>query len=108
MTDSENGEQAEYAKFVMAAKESIEADRASIREKQGQVAENQAAKSECEEAQLANDADLTKQIEIMKAHHLECDYLLKYFDVRQEARAEEMNAIGEAKAILSGADYFSK
>jgi hypothetical protein len=105
LTASENQEQTDYAKFVNVATESIEADRASIREKEGQLAENMAAKSECEEAQLANEADLTTLTELMKAHHLECDYLLKYFDIRQTARAEEMNAIVEAKAILSGADF---
>jgi len=37
--------------------------------------------------------------------HLDCDFLLKYFDVRQKGRAEEMAAIAEAKAILSGANF---
>merc|ERR1712151_794185 len=37
--------------------------------------------------------------------HSECDWLLKYFDVRAEARTGEIDAIGKAKAILSGADY---
>lgn len=32
-----------------------------------------------------------------------CDYVLKNFDARQEARTAEMNALAEAKAILSGA-----
>jgi len=31
-----------------------------------------------------------------------CDFLLKNFEARQEARTEEMQALGEAKAILSG------
>ena len=37
--------------------------------------------------------------------HLDCDFVMKYFQQRQDARAEEMNAIVEAKAILSGADF---
>merc|ERR1719373_348120 len=32
-----------------------------------------------------------------------CDYLLKNFDARHAARAAEMDALNEAKAILSGA-----
>merc|ERR1719401_2482912 len=32
-----------------------------------------------------------------------CDYILKNFDARQAARAAEIDALGEAKAILSGA-----
>lgn len=33
---------------------------------------------------------------------LSCDFVLKNFDARQEARAAEMDALREAKAILSG------
>lgn len=34
--------------------------------------------------------------------HKSCDFLLENFDVRQEARAAEIDALGEAKNILSG------
>jgi len=34
--------------------------------------------------------------------HGSCDFVLKNFDVRQEARAEEIEALKQAKAILSG------
>jgi chromosome segregation ATPase len=34
--------------------------------------------------------------------HKSCDFLLKNFDLRQEARAAEMDALNEAKNILSG------
>jgi hypothetical protein len=37
--------------------------------------------------------------------HGECDWLLKYFDVRKEARTGEIDALGKAKAVLNGADY---
>merc|ERR1719190_131365 len=37
--------------------------------------------------------------------HAECDWLIKYFDVRKGARDEEIDALGKAKAVLSGADY---
>merc|ERR1719145_560221 len=35
--------------------------------------------------------------------HKACDYILENFDARQKARAAEMDALNEAKAILSGA-----
>jgi len=35
--------------------------------------------------------------------HKSCDYVLKNFDARQQARAAEMEALNEAKNILSGA-----
>ena len=34
--------------------------------------------------------------------HKSCDFLMENFDVRQEARAAEIDALGEAKNILSG------
>ena len=37
------------------------------------------------------NAELTKLGEFLTAVHGDCDFLLKYFDVRQKARAEEMD-----------------
>jgi chromosome segregation ATPase len=37
--------------------------------------------------------------------HAECDWLVQYFDVRAQARTDEIDALGKAKAVLSGADY---
>merc|ERR1719473_1586771 len=46
--------------------------------------------------QLANEAaDL----------HKACDFVLKNFDIRQTARDEEVEALKQAKAILSGAKF---
>jgi len=37
--------------------------------------------------------------------HAECDWLVKYFDMRKEARTNEIDALEKAKAVLSGADF---
>jgi len=37
--------------------------------------------------------------------HAECDYILKNFEARQTARSQEMEAMQQAKQILSGADF---
>jgi hypothetical protein len=34
--------------------------------------------------------------------HSDCDFVLKNFEIRQKARLDEMEAIQQAKAILSG------
>merc|ERR1719326_554063 len=36
--------------------------------------------------------------------HGECDYVMKNFDIRQKARAEEVEALQQAKQILNGAN----
>jgi len=94
-----------YSEFVAATTAAIEANRADNEEKTARLAETNAAKSDTEEQQLANDAQLAKLQELLQAQHAECDYVVKYFDIRQQARAEEMDSITDAKAVLSGADF---
>merc|ERR1739844_818118 len=43
-----------------------------------------------------------KYISSLKA---ECDWLLKYFNVRKEARTDEIDSLQRAKAVLSGAGF---
>ena len=102
---TEQKSQQDYAQSVQDATNSIEADRSSIQTKTGELVENKAALSETEKEQLLNQEELDKLNELLKAHHAECDYVMKYFDIRQEAWQEEMDAIKDAKAILSGADF---
>jgi len=65
------------------------------------------AKAESGISMAKSDLSLTmKELEglnsVMGDLHGSCDYLLKNFDARQEARAAEIAALHEAKAILSG------
>merc|ERR1719473_1431050 len=102
---TEQDEQKDYAEFVSGTTASIEADRLAIEEKEERTAQAKGEKSETEEAQLSNDASLTELNQLLSATHTDCDWILKYFDLRQKSRAEEMDAIKEAKAILSGANF---
>lgn len=100
---SEKNSQADYAELVQDTSASLAADLSAIAEKEQMLADSEGAKAETESAQLANDEELTAAKKLLSAHHTECDWILKYFDVRQEARQAEMDSIEEAKAILSGA-----
>merc|ERR1719221_1909603 len=102
---TEQKSQSDYAAVAEVTTKNILADRDAIAEKQEQVASREAAKSQTEAAQLGNEETLAKLAELLKDHHLDCDYIVKYFDIRQTARSEEMDAITEAKAILSGANF---
>merc|ERR1712045_556610 len=76
------------------------------------ITDKSAEKASTEEA-LQSEAD--KKAETSKMHmntvkhigalHGECDFLLQYFDVRKQARADEVDSLANAKAALSGADY---
>merc|ERR1719453_1291009 len=103
MHADEQKSQQDYAGYVAATTAAIEADRESIAEKKKQVASADGEKSETEESQLANQANLGNLAKLLNGLHNECDYIIKYFDIRQQSRAEEVDAIEEAKAILSGA-----
>jgi hypothetical protein len=101
----ENQMQKMYGEFVSATKTSIEADRASIAEKEKQLAETESALSSTKESQLANGVALDDLSNLLAGFHAECDYIMKYFKIRQQFRQEEIDSIEEAKAILSGADF---
>jgi len=58
-----------------------------------------------QETKAATEKELMQTLEYIHALHGECDWLLKYYDARAEARAGEIDALGKAKAVLSGADY---
>jgi len=101
----EEDAQAAYEAFVKDTNESVETkdkdreNKEGIRaNKEGELVETQAAKQEVlqELEQLAGyNAEL----------HKSCDYVLKNFDLRQTAREEEIEALKQAKAILSGAKF---
>jgi len=105
MNADENQAQKDYANNVAATTASIEADREAIAEKEKQVASAKGDKSETEDSQLANQGALDKLNDLLQGLHNQCDYVIKYFDIRQQSRAEEMDAIKEAKAILSGSNF---
>merc|ERR1712050_256757 len=78
----------------------------------GSLAEKTSTKADLEsdvqaakDTKLANTKQLMATLEYTQSLHAECDWLLKYFDVRKTARAGEVDALKNAKAVLSGADY---
>eukprot|EP00929_Paragymnodinium_shiwhaense_P074443 TRINITY_DN380_c1_g2_i2.p2 TRINITY_DN380_c1_g2~~TRINITY_DN380_c1_g2_i2.p2 ORF type:complete len:278 (-),score=125.98 TRINITY_DN380_c1_g2_i2:138-971(-) len=105
MQTAEEHDQASYATLVSDTTASIEADRAAISLKLEMQAKAEGDKSQTQESILANNEELKTLEHTLFARHTECDWLMKYFDVRQTARQEEMDSISDAKAILSGADY---
>merc|ERR1719218_437543 len=78
-----------YAEFVTGTNASIEEASKSI------VAKSQ----EKVQAELEGLAKYKDQL------HVSCDFVLKNFEIRQTARDEEIEALKQAKAILSGAKF---
>merc|ERR1719478_1392392 len=105
MEVDEKDAQSDYETFMADASEKRAQDSKSITDKE-------AAKAETEtELQANTDSKKSKTIEAMETAkyigglHEECDWLLKYYGERKAARTGEIDALGKAKAVLSGADY---
>jgi len=58
-----------------------------------------------EEVEESHSKELSVVNDFIKSLHGECDWLVRYFDIRKEARANELDALEKGKAILNGADF---
>merc|ERR1719262_785757 len=102
---AEEDAQKAYEDFVKETNASIEALTKEITNKS-----EEKAKAEKDLVQANNDLDALnlelEQLANYKAQlHASCDFVLKNFDIRQTARDEEVEALRQAKAILSGANF---
>jgi predicted RNase H-like nuclease (RuvC/YqgF family) len=101
---SEGSAQTAYEAFVKETNASIEAASKDIinkSESKGK-AEDYLAQSKTEHASVLTTLD---ELSAYNSElHSSCDFILKNFDIRQTARDEEIEALKQAKAILSGAD----
>merc|ERR1719359_2736397 len=99
---TEKDSQAEYEKMMNDSAEKRAMDTKALADKEGA----KAATEESLEANKAEKVATTKELmavhEYISALHGECDWLLKYFDVRKDARAGEIESLKSAKAVLSG------
>merc|ERR1719152_500286 len=101
--DAENAANAAYQSFVDDNNQAVEAMSKSVINKSEELAKVDQNKAEAEGNLRATDADLLSLLKTYQTLHTDCDFLLKYFDVRQQKRAEEVEALQQAKAIFSGA-----
>merc|ERR1719271_2136715 len=76
-----------------------------LTEKEAAKADMEADLQKATEDKTATSKELMATKQYISSLHGECDWLLQYFDQRKEARDSEIDAMGKAKAVLSGADY---
>jgi len=105
MDVTEKDSQKDYERFMSDAQGKRAADSSSLNNRKGALASTK--------SQLLSDQDSLKAASInhmnteksLAALHAECDWLLKYFDVRQEARTGEIESLAKAKDVLNGASF---
>merc|ERR1719331_2782069 len=102
---SEEDAQKAYEDFVKETNASIEAKSKDIVNKSETKAKAESELVETKEAKEATMLELEQLSNYNAELHQSCDFVMKNFDVRQTARDEEIEALKQAKAILSGAKF---
>jgi len=108
MTEAEVTEkdaQGDYETFMQDSATKRAEDSKTLTDKQGALASLETSLGEQKAEKTSTEKTLGATNEYIASLHAECDWLVKYFDMRKEARSTEINALGNAKAVLSGADY---
>merc|ERR1711994_193218 len=102
---SEEDAQKAYEDFVKETNNSIEAKSRDIVNKSEEKAKAETELVETKEAKEAVMLELEQLSNYNAELHQSCDFVINNFDLRQTARDEEVEALRQAKAILSGAKF---
>merc|ERR1719229_166594 len=108
MTEAEAGEKAaqeDYEKTMSDSAKKRAADSKSLADKEGAKADLQSSLEQTNTEHASTAKELMATEKYIQSLHGECDWLLQYFDVRKQALSDEIDSLGKAKAVLSGADY---
>merc|ERR1719454_2377121 len=102
---SEEDAQKAYEDFVKDTNASIEAKSKDIVNKSEAKAKAEADLVEAQKDKEAVMLELEQLANYKAELHSSCDFVMKNFEIRQTARDEEIEALKQAKAILSGAKF---
>merc|ERR1719329_1667561 len=102
---SEEDAQKAYEDFVKETNGSIEEKSKDIVNKSESKAKAEADLVEAKEDKEAVMLELEQLANYKAELHSSCDFVIKNFEIRQTARDEEIEALKQAKAILSGAKF---
>jgi len=102
---SEKNSQEDYVIFMKDASEKRAEDSKTLSNKEGVLADTNARLLEAKDAKGNSENNLMAVHQYIGNMHADCDWLIKYFDMRAEARNNEIDAMHQAKNILSGASY---
>jgi chromosome segregation ATPase len=108
MTEAELTEkdaQQDYETMMTDSKEKRAQDSKSLLDKEGALADLEASLGDHKGNLESTKKELSATNDFISNLHLDCDFLLKYFDMRKEARTNEIDAMEKATAVLNGADF---
>merc|ERR1719424_2182531 len=108
MKDSEYAEktaQKDYAELMADSQEARAGDSKSLTGKTTTKAEVEAELMTTKEVRGAPATDLKQVGTVIQELHAACDFIMQNFDLRKEARTNEIEGLKNAKAVLSGASF---
>merc|ERR1719387_2434686 len=108
MKDAEYEEktsQTDYAELMSDSEATRTANSKAIVTKTASKAEVETKLDAAKDALTATNTDLDLIAATLGDLHMQCDFLLQNYDLRKEARANEVESLKTAKAILSGANF---
>jgi len=102
---SEKDAQSDYEEMMADSAAKRATDSKLLTEKSSSKAQLETTLESYKESKASGTKELMAIKEYESSLHAECDWLIKYYSVRAEARTGEIDSLDKAKAVLSGADY---
>jgi chromosome segregation ATPase len=104
-TAEEKDAQADYEKLMEESAQKRADDSKTLEDKTSNKADTEAAHQGHTDDHESASTELMDTNKYISTLHGDCDWLVENFEARKEARAGEVDALGKAKAVLSGADF---
>merc|ERR550537_1528559 len=105
MEYEEKTAQADYAELMADSQETRAGDSKALTGKQTTKAEKESELMTTKEIRSATAVDLKQVQTVIADLHAACDFIMQNFDLRKEARTNEIEGLKNAKAVLSGANF---
>jgi predicted nucleic acid-binding Zn-ribbon protein len=97
--------QSDYEKLMSGAKGAVAQDTSSKQQAEASHAQANSDHQAADNARNGKNSELAAKNEEIAQLHGACDFLIANFDFRKTARTNEIEALKNAKAVLSGANY---
>jgi len=102
---TEKQAQKDYVELMASSQEKRAQDGKGITDQAGAKAELEGALVEAKENQQLTVEELQNVHKTLSELHGSCDFILKNWEVRANARSAEIEGLKNAKAVLAGANF---
>jgi len=101
----EKDAQQDYEALMKESGEKRAEDSKAVTDKSASLAAAEDGLEEEQDKKAGSEEALKATKFYLQSLHNECDWLIKYYDMRKSARTTEIEALESAKGVLSGADF---